>query len=76
MGNRGTRAVDSRMRFVTLAEAGEEALSSLCRRFGWSRKTGYKWLDRYREAGLEGLKSRSRAPHDHPQAVAAAVARP
>jgi transposase InsO family protein len=34
-----------------------------------SRKTGYKWLDRYEEAKVGGLVDRSRAPVHHPQAI-------
>jgi putative transposase len=60
--------------FVTAAEAGDETMTALCRRFGLSRKTGYKWLERYRLEGIEGLSERSRAPHAHPQAVSAAIA--
>jgi hypothetical protein len=37
-----------RKEFATLAEVGVVTLSELCRRFGISRKTGYKWLKRYR----------------------------
>ncbi len=74
MGKPGARAVDKRMRFVTAAEAGEETMVALCRRFGLSRKTGYKWLERYRMDGIEGLSERSRAPREHPQAVSAAIA--
>ena len=55
-----TRAVDKRMRFVTGVEAGEETVTALCRRFGFSRKTGYKWLERYLAEGIEGLAERSR----------------
>jgi len=69
-----TRAVDKRMRFVTGVEAGEETVTALCRRFGFSRKTGYKWLERYLAEGIEGLAERSRAPHEHPQAVTAEIA--
>ena len=29
---------------------------------GWSRATYYRWLRRYREDGLKGLESRTRAP--------------
>ena len=36
--------------------------SLTCRHFGISRKTFYKWLDRYDSEGLEGLGDRSRAP--------------
>jgi putative transposase len=74
MGKPETRAVDKRMRFVSEVEAREETMTELCRRFGWSRKTGHKWLERYRCEGLDGLVDRSRAPHEHPHAVAAEVA--
>ena len=68
MGWMETCAVDERMRFVMAVEQREEAFALVCRRFGVSRKTGYKWLARYREAGVEGLRDRSRAPLHHPQA--------
>jgi len=74
MGKPETRAVDKRMRFVTGAEAGDETVTMLCRAFGFSRKTGYKWLERYRADGIEGLADRSRAPREHPQAVSAEIA--
>jgi putative transposase len=45
-----------------------------CRRFGVSRRIGYKWLARYQALGVEGLVDRSRAPLNHPQTVAAAIA--
>jgi transposase InsO family protein len=41
-------------------------VSELCDRFGISRKTGYKWLDRYEEEGVDGLKDRSRRPKSSP----------
>src|SRR5712671_2826522 len=74
MGWMETCAVVERMRFVMAAETGEETFAAICRRFGVSRKTGYKWLDRYRVEDVEGLRDRSRAPHHHPQAVPAAKA--
>ena len=50
---------------VLLAKAGEFA--QLCRRFGISRKTGYKWRQRYRQTGgPRGLQERSRRPHHSP----------
>lgn len=69
MGWMETCAVDERMRFVMAVEAEEESIAALCRRFGVSRKTGYKWLERYREFGVRGLIDRSRAPLHHPQAI-------
>jgi putative transposase len=71
---RETCVMDERLRFVLAVAAGEEAVAALCRRFGVSRRIGYKWLGRYREAGVAGLEDRSRAPLSHPQAVAAAIA--
>jgi transposase InsO family protein len=55
-------AMDSRIEFVQLAEVSDCNISLLCRRFGISRKTGYKWLKRYRLEGIAGLKDHSRAP--------------
>jgi transposase InsO family protein len=46
----------------------EETVAELSRRFGISRKTGYKWIRRYL-AGME-LTDRSRRPHRSPNAVA------
>ena len=69
-----TCAVEERMRFVLAVEAGEDTISALCRGFGVSRRTGYKWLERYREFGVEGLKDRSRAPLNRPHALSPAIA--
>jgi transposase len=69
-----TCAVDERVRFVVAVVEREEAFAAVCRHFGVSRKTGYKWLERYREAGVEGLLDRSRAPLHHPQAVTEEIA--
>ena len=74
MGWMETCAVDERMRFVMAIEQRDEAFAMVCRRFGVSRKTGYKWLARYRDAGVEGLRDRSRAPLHHPHAIADAIA--
>ncbi len=73
MGYLEAGAVDKRMRFVTAVEAGEETMAGLCRRFDLSRKSGYKWLARYRAAGIAGLADRGRAPHAHPHTVEASV---
>jgi transposase InsO family protein len=52
-----------RKEFIMLASQDCANLSELCRRFGISRKTAYKWLGRFDEAGNEGLQDRSRRPH-------------
>ena len=74
MGWMETCAVDERMRFVMMVERQEETFAAVCRRFGVSRRIGYKWLARYQAEGVEGLVDRSRAPLKHPQTVAAAIA--
>jgi len=60
-------AMSERVEFIGLLQSGQRTLSSLCREFGISRPTGYKWAERFRLEGLEGLKEKSRAPHEHPQ---------
>ena len=74
MGWMETCVVDERMRFVLAIDRQEEAFAAMCRRFGVSRKTGYKWLARYHDAGVEGLIDRSRVPLDHPQAMPEEIA--
>ena len=51
-------------------------MTALCAAYEVSRKTGYKWLGRYFEAGPDGLEERSRAPRRHGRAMAPAVAAP
>src|SRR3954452_7770399 len=74
MGWTETCAVDQRKRFVIAAAKREESFAALCRRFGVSRRVGYKWLARYEEAGHAGLLDHSRAPLHHPQAIADEIA--
>lgn len=64
-----TCVMEERFRLIEAYEREEAGLAELCRRFGVSRKTGYKWLTRYEEAGMEGLQDLSRAPHQHPNQV-------
>ena len=70
-----TPVLDQRMSFVVAYRQGEDSLSAVCRRFGLSRKTGRKWIERYRESGPDGLLDRSRAPLRHPNAASAGTVR-
>ena len=54
--------MDQRIRFVGLALAGEISMTELCELFSISRKTGYKWRERYAACGAEGLVELSHAP--------------
>jgi len=58
---------EQRMKFMAayLEEDSDWSMSELCEVFGVSRKSGYKWLERYRDSGLDGLKDRLRAPLRH-----------
>ena len=54
-----TCPMEERMKFVIECMRGELGMAEVCRSFGISRKTGYKWLHRYRREGPETLSERS-----------------
>lgn len=59
------KTVDNqRSEFVARATMGEESLSALCRKYGISRPTGYKWLERYK--GGETMLDRPHTPFRKP----------
>jgi putative transposase len=70
-----TSPMTERRRFVDDAHRGLFSMTDLCARYGISRKTGYKWLDRYDAQGRAGLQDRSHAPQACPHKIAAEVAR-
>ena len=53
--------MDERMKFIGRLLEGEK-MAELCREFGISRKTGYKFWHRYKDVGLHGLTDRARRP--------------
>ena len=59
-----------REEFVTLAQQEGANRRELCRRFGISAQTGYKWLARFAQQGAAGLIDVSRRPHRSPAATA------
>jgi transposase InsO family protein len=63
-------AMDERLQFVADARRGGEEMSELCRRYGISRKTGYKWLARYDAEGAACFRERSHRPRTCPHASA------
>src|SRR6476659_3764189 len=67
--------MDARLEFVMLASAEGANVRRLCRRFGISPTTGYKWLERWRVAGRCGLGELSRRPHVSPGQSRAATER-
>lgn len=68
-----TCVMEQRIGFIMDVLDGTYNMSELCQAYGVSRKTGYKWLDRYVRGGPEALKDLSRAPHSHPQEITAFV---
>ena len=64
-----TVAMEERIRFVLQAREEGRNLAQLCREFGISRKTGYKWVERYESRGLDGLGELSRRPWSCPWSV-------
>jgi transposase InsO family protein len=68
-----TSAVRERERFVRDHASGQWSVKELCERYGVSRPTGYKWLERYEAGGASGLADHSRAPRSCPHRTSAAV---
>ena len=54
-----THVMDERLMFISDWLSGERTLAELCRFYGVSRKTGYKFVERYQLEGADGLKDRS-----------------
>jgi transposase InsO family protein len=64
----------SRVKFIADLESCLYEMTELCEKHGISRKTGYKWAERFGREGVEGLKDRSRAPKHSPRQTAPLVA--
>lgn len=65
--------MSQRHEFIQLAHHPGLSLRALCRRFGISPPTAYKWLTRYAAAGPAGLADRSRRPHQTPHRTPASL---
>lgn len=61
--------MDQREQFVYLALERELPIAELCRSFGISRKTAYKWLARFHAGGWAALEDRRPIPGSHPHAL-------
>lgn len=67
---RVSSTMSERHQFVLLANQPHANIRALCRRFGISSATAYKWLDRFQNEGVPGLADRSRRPHHSPRKTA------
>lgn len=55
--------MSQRVEFVHALLSGRTSMRALCRQFGISEKTGYKWRARFLAGGPAALADRSHAPH-------------
>jgi putative transposase len=65
--------MNEKVRFITDYLNGVFTFTELCERYEISRKTGYKWVDRYVENGASGLEDRARTPRHSPRKTSAAM---
>ncbi|HEX6207881.1 MAG TPA: helix-turn-helix domain-containing protein, partial [Actinomycetota bacterium] len=65
------RGAARRLAIIRHAQEVTGNVSKTCRYYGISRQAYYKWLRRYEEHGIEGLRDRSRGPHNCPHATKA-----
>jgi transposase InsO family protein len=59
--------MDQRTQFIAAYLRDHLSVTELCELYGVSRKTGYKWIDRYLMHGPQGLEERSRRPSTSPR---------
>src|ERR1035438_1064683 len=62
---KASSVMEEKVRFVVEYEQDERTMTELCEVYGIARETGYVWLRRYRERGLEGLVELNRAALRH-----------
>src|SRR5258706_2179049 len=66
------KAMNQRTEFV-LRALRTENFRDLCREYGISPKTGYKWKERFLAHGLSGMAEQSRRPRSSPSGLEEAV---
>lgn len=62
--------MDQRTQFIADFLRESLSITELCQLYNVSRKTGYKWIERYLRSGPAGLEERSRKPQGSPNATA------
>lgn len=65
--------LDQRVHFISAYKEGIMSITDLCKHFGISRPTAYKFIDRYNNYGPAGLVDLSKEPHTHPNATAESI---
>jgi len=64
-----TSPMQQRTLFIADFLRGTRSITDLCIEYRISRKTGYKWIDRYVRHGPQGLEEESRRPRSCPSAI-------
>ena len=64
-----TNAMKEKRSFIDAVLKQSKPFRELCREYGISEKTGYKWRKRFLEQGYAGLEEESRAPQKHPNTI-------
>ena len=65
-----TSPMDQRIQFIADYLRESSSVTELCDLYGVSRKTAYKWIDRYLRQGPAGLQEHSRRPQHSPNQTA------
>lgn len=63
-----TSPMDQKTQFIADYLRDRLSMTELCALYNVSRKTGYKWVDRYLTHGPQGLEERSRQHFAPPHA--------
>ena len=61
--------MEQKEQFIAEMLKKEMPFSHLCKKYGISEKTGYKWKNRFFEQGKAGLYEQSREPQNHPNTI-------
>ncbi|MCP4764308.1 MAG: helix-turn-helix domain-containing protein, partial [archaeon] len=56
--------MEQKKEFVLLWKSGSYTFSGLCKEFNISRTTGYRYVERFKKYGMDGLEPQSKAPHN------------
>ncbi len=68
-----TTKMEQKIEFVNEWQSGNYSITELCRQFEISRPTAYKYIKRFKEEGLSGLKERPRVHKNHPRKIATKI---
>ncbi len=63
---KGVTVSEQRQRFLEDCQLYYCSVTELAERFGISRKTAYKWVNRFKRHGQVGFHEHSRQPHSCP----------